>query len=91
MKNLLIQTAKATGLVDVDRLKAYFEEIAGEPGRIDELLLNCPSFTEEAVLKLLAEAMGMDFFSEIDAQKVPKVFVEKVPAGYAQAVGLRSQ
>jgi general secretion pathway protein E len=84
MKNLLIQTAKATGLIDVDKLKAYFEEIAGEPGRIDELLLNCPSFTEEAVLKLLAEAMGMDFFSEIDAQKVPKVFVEKVPAGYAQ-------
>jgi len=65
MKDLLIQTAKRTGLVD-------------------EFLLRCPYFTEEAVLKLFAAALGQDFLSEIPAKSVPPEFVETVPATYAQ-------
>lgn len=84
MKNLLINIAKESGIVDAEKLEAYLEETADDNRRLDEILLNCPAFTEEAVLKLLAEALGMDFLGEINAEKVPEVFVEKVPAGYAQ-------
>ena len=44
MKELLIQTAKETGLVDGEKLAEYLEENRG-PDRVDELLLRCPFFT----------------------------------------------
>jgi len=83
MKDLLLQTAKRTGLVDAERLAGFFEENTGQ-ARIDEALLNCPYFTEEAVLKLFAEALGWEFLPEISAKNVPVEFVEAVPAMYAQ-------
>jgi len=83
MKDLLIQTAKRTGLVDAEQLAKFFEE-NNSHGRLDEALLNCPYFTEEAVLKLFAEALGWEFLQEISAKLVPLEFVETVPATYAQ-------
>jgi len=84
MKNLLIQTAKQTGYVDADFLEKYLEENAADSRRLDQLMLGCPSFTEEAVLKLFATALELEYFDEIDAKKVPQEFVQKVPAVYAQ-------
>lgn len=84
MKNLLLKIAEQTGVVDVDKLKSYLEENTGDPRRIDELLLGCPVFTEEAVLRLFAKALGVDFLTEIDTSNVPKNFIESVPANYAQ-------
>ena len=63
MKELLLQTAKRTGLVDAERLAGFFEENTGQ-GRLDEVLLNCPYFTEDAVLRLFAEALGWQFLPE---------------------------
>ena len=83
MKELLLQTAKRTGLVDAERLAGFFEENTGQV-RIDEALLNCPYFTEDAVLKLFAEALGWEFLPEISAKDVPVEFIEAVPAMYAQ-------
>jgi len=83
MKDLLIQTAKRTGLVDASRLAKYLEENGGKE-RIDEVLLGCPYFTEDVVLKLFAEALGWEFLPEISAKAVPVEFVEAVPATYAQ-------
>ena len=83
MKDLLLQTAKRTGLVDAERLAVFFEENTGK-ARIDEALLNCPYFTEEAVLKLFAEVLGWEFLPEISAKNVPVEFIEAVPAMYAQ-------
>jgi len=83
MKVLLIQTAQRTGLVDAEQLAKFLEENA-DRGRLDELLLNCPYFTEETVLKLFAEALGWEFLSEISAKDVPSEFIEAVPATYAQ-------
>ncbi len=91
MKELLIQTARRTGLVDADQL-AEFLENNQEAGRIDEILLRCPFFTEEAVLKLFAAALGQEFLAEIPAKQVPPEFVENIPATYAQhhyLIGLR--
>jgi general secretion pathway protein E len=83
MKELLIQTARQTGIVDADVLAKFLEEnSAGR--RIDEVLLACPNFTEEQVLRLFAAAMGSEFFSEIPAKQVPPEFIQTVPATYAQ-------
>ena len=60
MKNILIQTAKRTGLVDVDQLTKFLEENSG-PARLDEALLNCPYFTEDVILKLFAESLGLEY------------------------------
>jgi len=93
MKDLLIQTAKRTGLVDVEQLVKFFENNEGQE-RIDEALLRCPYFTEEAVLRLFAAALGAEFLPEIPSKSVPLEFVEAVPATYAQhhyVVGTKSQ
>jgi len=83
MKDLLIQTAKRTGLVDAEKLAEFLENNKGQE-RLDEVLLRCPYFTEEAVLKLFADALGVEFLGDISAKSVPAEFVEAVPATYAQ-------
>jgi len=92
MKDLLIQTAVRTGLVDAERLAEYLEQNERDTHRLDEILLSCPYFTEETVLKLFAEALCMDFLSEVSASQVPVDFVDAVPANYAQhhyLIGIR--
>jgi len=93
MKELLVQAAKRTGLVDADQLSRFLEESKGR-GRLDEVLLACPYFTEDAVLKLFAEALGWEYLHEISDRSVPQKFVEKVPATYAQhhhLIGITSE
>ena len=60
MKELLLETAKETGLANVQELAQYFQENNGNE-RIDEVLLRCPFFTEDSVLRLFAAALGWDF------------------------------
>ncbi len=84
MKELLIQTAKRTGVVDADALKRYFDEHASDNRRLDQLLLAAPVFTEDVVLRLFAAALGLEYLDEIPANAVPKLFIEAVPATYAQ-------
>jgi len=84
MKDLLIQTAKRTGLADAEQLAKFLEENNEQNLRLDELLLGCPYFTEDVVLKLFAEALGLEFLSEISPKAVPVEFIEAVPATYAQ-------
>ena len=93
MKDLLIQTAKRTGLVDPEQLAKFLEENHSK-ARVDEVLLNCPYFTEDVVLKLFAEALGWEFLPEIPAKAVPVEFIEAVPATYAQhhfLIGIRPE
>ena len=93
MKELLIQTAKRTELVDAEQLAEYLENNKG-PERLDEVLLRCPYFTEESVLKLFAAALGQKFLDEISPKSVPEKFIEAIPATYAQhhyLIGLRSE
>ena len=93
MKDLLVQTAKRTGLVDAEQLAKFLEESSGRQ-RVDELLLGCPYFTEEVILKLFAEALGWEFLPEIPAKAVPVEFIEAVPATYAQhhyLIGMRTE
>jgi general secretion pathway protein E len=84
MRELLIQTAKETGIADADALKRYLDEYAGDKRRIDQLLLSAPNFTEDVVLKLFAAAMGIEYLDEIPGKEIPKLFIEAVSATYAQ-------
>jgi len=93
MKDLLVQTAKRTGLVDAEQL-AKFLENNQEGERLDDALLRCPYFTEEKVLKLFAAALGWEFLADISPKQVPTEFVEAVPATYAQhhyLIGIRAE
>jgi general secretion pathway protein E len=84
MKELLIETARRTGIIKPEALEQYLAEHAEDARRIDEILLTAPQFTEESVLRLLAEALGLEYVEEIDASAVPAAFIEAVPAPYAQ-------
>jgi len=93
MKELLVQTAEKTGLLDAERLARFIEENKGR-GRLDEVLLTCPYFTEDVVLKLFAEALGWEYLPEISEKLVPREFVEAVPPTYAQhhyLIGIRPE
>ncbi len=93
MKDLLVQTARRTGLLDAEQLARYLEENKGH-GRLDEVLLTCPYYTEDVVLKLFAETLRWDYLSEISDQQVPAEFIQNVPATYAQhhhLIGIRSE
>jgi general secretion pathway protein E len=93
MKDLLIQAARRIGVINADSLQGFFSEHADDPQRVDQLLLSAPNFTEDAVLRLFAEALQMSYYEEIDARQVPKEFIESIPAPYAQhhsVIGLRS-
>ncbi|MCF7954864.1 MAG: Flp pilus assembly complex ATPase component TadA [Phycisphaerae bacterium] len=92
MKSLLIQTAKHSGIVDAVMLENFFQNSNGDRRRIDDILLSAPDFTEEMVLRLFAEALGLEYLPEIPADSVPPEFIESVPANYAQnhyLIGLR--
>jgi general secretion pathway protein E len=84
MRDLLIQTAKRTGIIEAQQLAGYLEENAEDGRRLDEILLNSPNFTEETVLRLFAEALGLEYLDEIRESDVPAEFINNVPAGYAQ-------
>ena len=84
MNDLLINTAKRTGFIDADDLVAYLDDHADDSRRVDEILLTAPNFTEDAVLKLFAEALGLEYVSDIRVEDVPMSFIETVPATYAQ-------
>ncbi len=84
MKKLLIKTAERTGILDHKKLAKFLEESKEDNLRLDELLLNCPYYTEEMVLKLFAQTLGIEFYSEVPTSQVPPHFIESVPANYAQ-------
>ena len=83
MKNLLVQAAERTKLVNPEQLVQYLDENKGH-GRLDEVLLTCPYFTEDVVLRLFAEALDWEYLAEVSDRNVPQEFVENVPATYAQ-------
>ena len=83
MKELLLETARQTELVDDKELLQYFDEIDGDE-RLDEALLRCPFLTEDIVLRLFAAAMGWQYLAEVPKQAVPPEFIESVPPTYAQ-------
>ena len=84
MKELLLQTAEETGVVSVDELASWLDENENDPRPLDEILLGNPAFTEEAVLRLIASSLDIEYVEEINAEYVPKEFVNSVNAIFAQ-------
>ena len=56
MKELLIKTAQRTGMVNAEQLADFLNNNKNEKARLDDVVLSCPYFTEDAVLKLFAVA-----------------------------------
>jgi len=83
MKNLLIKTARETGLLDAGKLADFLKNNQSDQP-IDQFLLTCPYFTEESILKLFAVALDEQYLDEIPPKAVPPEFIESVPATYAQ-------
>ncbi len=84
MKDLLIQAAERSGIVDAATLTDFFTENADDTRSVDQILLSAPNFTEDVVLRLFAEVLGVPFFEEIAADDGPEAFIEHVGAPYAQ-------
>ena len=84
MNDLLIQAAERSGVVDAASLRDFLGQYVDDNRRVDQILLSAPNFTEDVILRLFAEAFGMQFIDEIDAGNVPEVFIESIPAPYAQ-------
>ncbi|HOL30495.1 MAG TPA: type II secretion system ATPase GspE [Anaerohalosphaeraceae bacterium] len=94
MKELLIQAAQRSGVVDAQLLRDFFDQHADDQRRIDQILLTAPTFTEDMVLRLFAEALGIPFLDEINPSDVPREFIEQIPAPYVQhhyLIGIRPQ
>ncbi len=84
MKDLLIKTAERTGIVDAEALAKTFDADSADPRGADEILFSSTTFTEDEVLKLFAETLAIDYLTELKAKDVPVIFIENVPATYAQ-------
>ncbi len=84
MKDLLVQTAQRTGILNAQQLSEYLENNKNEKSRLDDVVLSCPYFTEDVVLKLFAEALGWEYLNDVSPKDVPSEFIENVPATYAQ-------
>jgi len=84
MKDLLIQTAQRTGILNAQQLADYLENNKNEKSRLDDVVLACPYFTEDAVLKLFAAALSWEYLNDVSPKDVPSEFIENVPATYAQ-------
>ena len=84
MKDLLIQTAQRTGMVNAEQLADFLNNNKNEKSRLDDVVLSCPYFTEDAVLKLFAAALGWEYLNDVSPKDVPSEFIENVPATYAQ-------
>ena len=59
MKDLLIQAAERSGIVNAKLLSEFFAQNADDSRRIDQVLLSAPNFTEDVVLRLFAEVLGV--------------------------------
>lgn len=84
MKELLVKTAQRTSLVNAEQLADYLENSKSDKSRLDDVVLACPYFTEDAVLKLFAAALGWEYLNDVSPKSVSPEFVENVPATYAQ-------
>ena len=92
MKQILINTAKATGIIDPKLIEeSIAKDTSGE--RIDQVLLRDPNLTEEKVLRLFAHAFGWKYLEDVSPDDVPRQFIDNVPATYAQhhfLIGIKS-
>ena len=70
MKELLLETARETGLADEQELAKFFEEVNGDE-RIDDAMLRCPFFTEDVVLRLFASGLESTTVSSLSSASDP--------------------
>ncbi|MBI9017426.1 MAG: type II secretion system ATPase GspE [Phycisphaerae bacterium] len=87
MQEQLLTIAKEQDIVDAEVLEEfllrYSHKAVKDRKALDEALLHAGLFTEDQMLRLFGQYLEMQFYSEIEASKVPLEFIEKVPSNYA--------
>ncbi len=85
MEQQLLQIAKQTHAVDPARLEQLLRKRhedsskdGAHPQDLDAYLLNCGIFTEDQVLRLFSELLGVPFVEQIVTANVPQEFVARV-------------
>jgi len=84
MREKLLETAKRSGVVDAESLEKFFERHTGDSRAMDEALMDAGIFTEDQVLKLFADTLGVPFYGQLRDVDVPVEFLSKVSATFAQ-------
>jgi len=84
MNEKLIQIARETNIVDTGELEEILNGIVEGDKTLDKALLECGRFTEEQVLKLFSQLLGLNYFDQIKPENVPNAFINSVAANYAQ-------
>jgi general secretion pathway protein E len=88
MKEKLLEIARKSKIIDAGMLEAFLKQHSGDGERLDMALLESDVFSEDQVLKLFGELLGIPFVEQIKPSEVPAEFVAAVPANYAQHHGL---
>ena len=84
MREKLLDIARTSKIIDADKLQDFLAGHNDAAGRLDLALLDCGLFTEELVLRLFSELLGIPFFEQLKVADIPAEFVALVPANYAQ-------
>ncbi|MCK5271762.1 MAG: type II secretion system ATPase GspE [Sedimentisphaerales bacterium] len=84
MKQALIEIARKTNIADVRTLESFFDQNGDKGQRLDTALLGSGVLSEDQILRLFGEYLGLDFMEQIKPSDVPSEFVAKIPATYAQ-------
>jgi len=88
IKEKLLEIARKTRPNEAEVLEKFFERSEADSKRLDVALLEAGVLTEEEILHLFGEALGLEFLEQIKPGEVPGEFVTKVPTRFAQHHGL---
>jgi general secretion pathway protein E len=83
MKEKLLDIARKAQVLDVEKLQDFLASHTDSAQRLDLALLESGLFTEDQVLRLFSELLGMPFYEQLKVSEVPAEFVALVPANYA--------
>ncbi len=84
IKQKLIALAKRTELVDSGTLASFVERHEDDSVTLDRALIESGIFPEDQILRLLGQYLDIPYLEEIKPVDVPREFIEKVPANFAQ-------
>ena len=88
MRDRITALLREEGKLDEATLAECLKAESESGQSLDRVLLTRNVLSEEAVLKILARGLGLDFLASLEGRTVPPDFVGKVPAAFARNYGL---
>ncbi|HKB17091.1 MAG TPA: ATPase, T2SS/T4P/T4SS family, partial [Planctomycetota bacterium] len=88
MRDRITALLREEGKLDEATLAECLKAEAESGQSFDRVLLTRNVLSEEAVLKILGQGLGLDYLASLEGRTVPPDFVGKVPAQFARNYGL---